>query len=80
MKKKITPCICCDHEPTAADSVYYGMPCLQPTADMNHWSIYCPVCGRGGIQQFSSPYYAVKDWNEMQKHLQESKEWDSLFE
>lgn len=44
------------------------------------WSIYCPACGRGGMQVFSSPYYAVKDWNEMQKHLQELKEGDSLFE
>lgn len=58
MKMEITSCICCDHEPTAADSVYYGMPYLQ----------------------LSSPYYAVKDWNEMQEQLKKSKEWGSLFE
>ena len=28
---KIIPCICCDHQPTEADSVYYGMPILKVT-------------------------------------------------
>ena len=26
---KIIPCVCIDHEPTVADSVYYGMPQLK---------------------------------------------------
>lgn len=26
---KILPCVCCDHEPNAGDSVYYGMPRLK---------------------------------------------------
>ena len=46
---KIIPCVCIDHEPTAADSVYYGMPQLK-VADGNggypqFYEAYCPNCG-----------------------------------
>lgn len=69
MKSKIIPCICCDHEPSAADSVYYGMPQLKVTQSMDFFEIYCPNCGRGGLLQFKSAYLAVKNWNEMQESL-----------
>lgn len=69
MKTKIIPCICCDHEPTCADSIYYEMPQLKVTQNMEYYEIYCPNCGRGGMLQFRSAYLAVKDWNEMQKML-----------
>ena len=69
MKTKIIPCICCEHEPSASDSVYYGMPQLKVTQGMDYFEIYCPNCGRGGMLQFKSAYLAVKDWNEMQESL-----------
>lgn len=72
MKTNIIPCICCDHKPTSADSVYYGMPQLKVTSDMEHFGIFCPNCGRGGAFQFKSAYLAIKYWNEMQKELRDS--------
>lgn len=74
MRTNIIPCVCCDHEPSVGDSVYYGMPQLKVTKDMNHYEIFCPICGRGGLLQFKSAYLAVKDWNEMQTMLRGSEE------
>lgn len=34
MKTTVIPCVCCDHKPDTGDSVYYGMPQLRITADM----------------------------------------------
>mgnify|MGYP003523230468 CR=1 FL=1 len=39
METKITPCICCDHEPDAGDSMYYGMPQLRVTDDMEYFNL-----------------------------------------
>ena len=67
MKTKISYCICCDHVPDSGDSVYYGMPILRVTSDMSHYSIYCPKCGLGGLNEYASPYKAVLEWNELQE-------------
>ena len=61
----IETCVCIDHEPTAADSVYYGMPQLKVTKGQK-WSAFCPNCGRGGCLDFKSQYLALADWNKMQ--------------
>lgn len=68
--KRIIPCVCIEHKPNAGDSVYYGMPELRVAKGLNSgkefWQIRCPRCQRGGLFEFSSPYYALKDWNRMQ--------------
>ena len=74
---KIIPCICCEHEPSSDDSVYYGMPQLKvcggkPTT---YFEVFCPVCGRGGLFQFKSAYLALKDWNDMQTQLRSLDRW-----
>lgn len=61
----IETCICIDHEPTAADSVFYGMPQLKLSRGYE-WQIFCPNCGRGGCLEFKSQYHALKHWNKMQ--------------
>lgn len=70
---KILPCVCCDHEPNSGDSVYYGMPQLKVRGGKpkTFFEVYCPVCGRGGCQQFESAYLALKDWNKMQRENRE---------
>ena len=65
--EKIIPCICCDHEPNAGDSVYYSMPQLKVSG--KYFEVYCPNCGRSGINQYKSAYLALKAWNEMQTEL-----------
>lgn len=74
---KIIPCICCEYEPSSADSVYYGMPQLKvcggkPTT---FFEVFCPVCGRGGLFQFKSAYLALKFWNDMQTDLRSWDRW-----
>ena len=64
----IETCVCIDHEPTSADSVYYGMPQLKVTKGQEG-SAFCPNCGRGGCLDFKSQYLALANWNEMQKML-----------
>ena len=78
---RIIPCICTGHEPTDADSCYYGMPQLKVTGGMmpngkveNYFEAYCPNCGRGGMFQYKSAYLALKDWNELQESLRRSYE------
>lgn len=75
---KIETCICCDHEPTVADSAFYGMPEMKISySDFNHkyWFVpYCPKCGRGGILEFKSAYLALKNWNDMQARLKKNSE------
>ena len=70
---KIIPCVCMDHEPTAADSVYYGMPQLKVNNSMREhkqfWSAFCPNCGRGGFMAEKSAYLALKKWNLIQENL-----------
>lgn len=71
---KIIPCICCDHEPNAGDSVYYGMPQLKVCGGKpdTYFSVFCPVCGRGSqLMQYKSAYLALRDWNEMQSKCRE---------
>lgn len=77
----IETCICIDHEPTAADSVFYGMPQLKVTGSGgNEWyTPYCPNCGRGGCSEHKSAYLALKHWNNMQIRLK-SFEKRGLFE
>lgn len=48
----IETCVCIDHEPTVADSVYYGMPQLKVIKGQK-WSAFCPNCGRGGCLDLS---------------------------
>ena len=62
---RITPCVCCDHEPDCGDSVYYGMPILTPTINSSFFKVQCPVCGRGGLFQYKSAYLALKAWNQL---------------
>ncbi len=67
--KNILPCICADHEATAADSVFYGMPRLYVSAGQRY-SAYCPECGRGSnYDDCKSAYLALKKWNKMQTGL-----------
>ena len=72
---KIIPCVCTDHNPTVADSVYYGMPQLKVSGATSYhkqfWTAFCPVCGRGGCVEYKSAYLALKAWNDMQKSLYE---------
>lgn len=75
--KEIIPCVCIDHKPDAADSVYDGMPQLkvyQCAVGKQLWTAYCPSCGRGGCMDQESVYLALKTWNEMQTELREEKE------
>lgn len=67
MKTTVIPCVCCDHKPDAGDSVYYGMPQLKITGNMEYFEIFCPKCGRGGLMQWGSAYQAVKHWNDVQR-------------
>ena len=68
---KIIPCVCIDHEPTAADSVHYGMPQLKVSGyEKNQWfTPYCPNCGRGGMSEHKSAYLALKHWNGLMECL-----------
>ena len=69
---KILPCICCDHQPDdVSDSIYYGMPQLKVCGGKPHtyFEAYCPICGRGGMFQYSSAFLALRAWNEMQDKL-----------
>ena len=69
---KIIPCVCCDHPPSVDDSFKYGMPVLTPCNSakehLQFWVAKCPVCGRGGIFQFTSAYLALKHWNELMRN------------
>ena len=69
----IETCVCIDHEPTEADSVFYGMPRLEVSAGQA-WRGFCPNCGRGGCKEFKSPYFALSDWNKMQLGLKNLKD------
>lgn len=64
----IIPCVCAPHPPTCADRTTYGMPILVAAGTYPHelfWRIKCPVCGRGGIEEYKSSYKAHKGWNEL---------------
>ena len=74
MKTAVIPCVCCDHKPDVGDSIYYGMPQLRITSDMEEYEIFCPVCGRGGAFQYGSAYQAVKHWNGIQRRARLLKE------
>ena len=65
----IETCICCDHESTCADSVYYGMPQLKVSGggDQQRFTAYCPECGRGGVVEHKSAFLALRSWNKMQQ-------------
>lgn len=69
----IETCVCADHEPTAADSVYYGMPQLKVSSGQ-YWNAFCPNCGRGGCREFKSQYLALMHWNKMQSMLKMSSD------
>lgn len=70
---EIIPCVCIDHEPTCADSVYYGMPQLKVSNSISEhkqfWSAFCPKCGRGGCIEYKSAYLALKHWNNLMDRL-----------
>lgn len=81
--KKIIPCVCIEHKPDIAVSVYYGMPRLKVSCgldtSMQFYSPYCPNCGRGGCSEHKSAYLALKHWNEMQESLWHIKENPNPF-
>ena len=64
------PCIRIDHAPGFGDSGTYGMPEMKvyscgPSGEYGYRYIpYCPSCGRGGISDYNSDYFALKGWNE----------------
>lgn len=70
--ESIRPCICVDHIPDSGDTVTYGMPQLK-VSNAFHGTVwftpYCPNCKRGGMQQFQTPYQALKYWNQLQDRL-----------
>lgn len=68
MKTRIIPCVCCDHKPDAGDSVYYGMPQLKITGNMEYFEIFCPKCGRASIEFYDDdgdPQYYCMGWMDM---------------
>lgn len=69
----IETCICADHEPTAMNSLSYGMPQFKIFSNQE-WQIFCPKCGRGGCKEYKSQYHALLDWNHMQQRL---KAWEA---
>ena len=66
---KIIPCVCIEHIPTVSDSAHYGMPelrlCQGAFKHRQFYTPYCPKCGRGGCSEHTSPYLALKHWNQM---------------
>ena len=83
--EKIIPCVCIDHEPTSADSVYYGMPQLKVSNSISKhkqfWSAFCPKCGRGGCLEYKSAYLALRHWNELMESLWRfEKQKNPIFE
>ena len=74
---KIIPCVCCDHEPSVADSLYYGMPQIKVYTNKfsgnTYFSAFCPKCGRGGNTDFKTINAALKDWNNLQLFLYKLK-------
>lgn len=78
---RINPCVCCidDYEYCHTGNSLYGMPKLLVTNSLKphrqFWSVYCPKCGRGSkLDQFESPYKALRSWNLMQANLYLMKE------
>ena len=71
----IETCFCIDHEPTCADSVFYGMPQLKVTGGGDHqwFTAYCPNCGRGGCIEHKSAYLALKHWNDIMQREKRTK-------
>ena len=69
----IEPCVCCDHEPNAGDSVYYGMPHLMMGPNSLDWVAVCPSCGRSSLIEQRSAYLALKRWNEIQQNVKKRK-------
>lgn len=67
--KRIIPCVCIERKPDTAVTIHYGMPELRVSSDGQFWQIQCPKCKRGGLLEFKSQYYALKNWNEMQLDL-----------
>lgn len=80
---KIIPCICTDHPPYAGDSCYYGMPQLKISGNYiphkQFFTAFCPNCGRGGAEEFNSPYLALKDWNNFQEGLYEYHKREVIY-
>ena len=73
---KIIPCICTQNADFSVDG-HAGMPQIKTYGGTdNYFEIYCPRCGRGGLQQFKSVYLALKDWNEMQEGLRMFGCWE----
>lgn len=72
----IIPCICRDHDPTVADSVYYGMPILRVNNTLvgSEYCAVCPNCGRGGGIASKIAGQAIKEWNKMQIFLKQEEE------
>jgi hypothetical protein len=70
---KILPCICSPNwEEEHFNNGFYGMPVLRTwNGEDRFFDCICPKCGRGGLEQFKSPYLALRDWNLMQKELRE---------
>lgn len=68
---EIIPCICSPQDDDESTSCYYGMPQLKVTSYNGRqlYEAFCPHCGRGGLFQFKSSYYALKDWNKLQEDL-----------
>lgn len=74
--RTVLPCICAAVVDFSADGTA-GMPVLRPYAGRDYcWHIWCPNCKRG-IPSFdySSPYKALKAWNQMQEHLRKFDFW-----
>lgn len=77
-KLVILPCVCCDHEPTQEDSVFYGMPEIRVYNTLNgpEYVAYCPKCGRGGFSERRTVQAALKQWNGLQENLKLIDVWE----
>ena len=73
-KEIIRPCVCTAKEQPNR-GCKYGMPALIPYRNDEpgryplYWSVQCPKCGRGGIQEFPTVNAALRNWNKMQDSL-----------
>lgn len=81
---KIIPCVCCEHPPSTITGPFdYGMPILIPHNNGDHkqwWNVKCPKCGRGGLFNEKSSYYALKAWNECMKRCYQMENKEIVYE
>ena len=81
--ERIIPCVCADHAPSVDDASYYAMPQLKVCNSFKNgvqlWTVFCPVCGRGGMFQHKSPNLALHHWNELMQRCYDGEGKEVVF-